>query len=106
MKGTPFKLKQKLKPAAAKRKAEADLAMAKTPYRRAAKADSQMKHRNSPVNKNKIDKRKVRKAIVQTIDGSNVNPRTGKLNQVIVTKVAPKKKKAQGKTLNQVINQK
>ena len=44
--------------------------------------------------KNKIDKRKVRKAIVQTIDGSNVNPSTGRLNQVIVTKVAPKKKKA------------
>jgi hypothetical protein len=53
MKGTPFKLKQKLKPAAAKRKAEADLAMAKTPYRRAAKADSQKKHRDSPINKNK-----------------------------------------------------
>ena len=53
MKGTPFKLKQKLSPAAAKRKAARDLAMAKTPYRRAAKADSQMKHRNSPVNKNK-----------------------------------------------------
>ena len=53
MKGTPFKLKQKLKPAAAKRKAEADLAMAKTPYRKAAKADSQMKHRNSPINKGK-----------------------------------------------------
>jgi len=53
MKGTPFKLKQKLSPAAAKRKAVRDLAMAKTPYRRAAKADSQMKHRDSPVNKNK-----------------------------------------------------
>ena len=53
MKGTPFKLKQKLSPAAAKRKAARDLAMAKTPYRRAAKADSQMQHRNSPVNKNK-----------------------------------------------------
>jgi len=53
MKGTPFKLKQKLSPEAAKAKAARDLAMAKTPYRRAAKADSQMKHRNSPVNKNK-----------------------------------------------------
>ena len=48
MKGTPFKLKQKLKPAAAKRKAEADLAMAKTPDRRAKKADSQKRHRNNP----------------------------------------------------------
>jgi hypothetical protein len=48
MKGTPFKLKQKLKPAAAKRKAEADLAMAKTPDRRAKKADSQKQHRNNP----------------------------------------------------------
>jgi len=27
--------------------------MAKTPYRRAAKADAQKKHRDSPVNKNK-----------------------------------------------------
>ena len=48
MKGTPFKLKQKLSPSAAKKKAARDLAMAKTPYRRAAKADSQMKHRNNP----------------------------------------------------------
>ena len=53
MKGTPFKLKQKLSPLAAKNKADRDLAMAKTPYRRAAKADSQKKHSDSPVNKNK-----------------------------------------------------
>ena len=53
MKGTPFKLKQKLSPSAAKKKADRDLAMAKTPYRKAAKADSQMKHRNSPINKGK-----------------------------------------------------
>jgi hypothetical protein len=53
MKGTPFKLKQKLSPSAAKKKAGRDLAMAKTPYRKAAKADSQMKHRNSPINKGK-----------------------------------------------------
>jgi len=52
MKGTPFKLKQKLSKEAALKKAASDLAMAKTPYRRAAKADSQMKHRNSPANKN------------------------------------------------------
>jgi len=53
MKGTPFKLKQKLSPLAAKDKAARDLAMAKTPYRRAAKNDSQKRHRDSPVNKNK-----------------------------------------------------
>ena len=53
MKGTPFKLKQKLSPLAAKDKAARDLAAAKTPYRKAAKADSQKKHRDSPVNKNK-----------------------------------------------------
>ena len=52
MKGTPFRLKQKLSPSAAKKKAARDLAMAKTPYRRAAKADSQKQHRNSPANKN------------------------------------------------------
>jgi len=53
MKGTPFKLKQKLSKEAALKKATRDLAAAKTPYRRAAKADSQKKHRDSPVNKNK-----------------------------------------------------
>ena len=53
MKGTPFKLKQQLSKAAALKKAARDLAMAKTPYRRAAKADSQKKHRDSPINKNK-----------------------------------------------------
>ena len=51
-KGTPLKLKQKLSKEAALKKAARDLAMAKTPYRKAAKADSQMKHRNSPANKN------------------------------------------------------
>ena len=53
MKGTPFKLKQKLSKEAALKKAASDLAMAKTPYRRAAKADAQKRHRDSPVNKNK-----------------------------------------------------
>jgi len=52
MKGTPFKLKQKLSKEAALKKAARDLAAAKTPYRRAAKADSQKQHRNSPANKN------------------------------------------------------
>ena len=41
MKGTPFKLKQKLSPSAAKRKAARDLAMAKTPARRLKKAQNQ-----------------------------------------------------------------
>jgi len=41
MKGTPFRLKQKLSPEAAKRKAARDLAMAKTPARRAKKAQNQ-----------------------------------------------------------------
>ena len=41
MKGTPFKLKQKLSPSAAKRKAERDLAKAKTPVRRFKKAQNQ-----------------------------------------------------------------
>jgi hypothetical protein len=53
MKGTPFKLKQKLSPSAAKKKADRDLIAAKTPYRRAAKADSQKKHRDSPISKDK-----------------------------------------------------
>jgi hypothetical protein len=50
---TPFKLKQQLSKEAALKKAVRDLAMAKTPYRRAAKADSQKKHRDSLINKNK-----------------------------------------------------
>ena len=41
MKGTPFKLKQKLSPQAAKDKAARDLAMAKTPARRLKKAQNQ-----------------------------------------------------------------
>ena len=54
MKGSPLQTrKQKLSPKASAAKAARDLAMAKTPYRRAAKADSQMKHRNSPISKDK-----------------------------------------------------
>ena len=34
MKGTPFKLKQKLSPSAAKKKAERDLAYANGPYKK------------------------------------------------------------------------
>ena len=41
MKGTPFKLKQKLSPEAAKKKAARDLAMAKTPARKLKKAQNQ-----------------------------------------------------------------
>ena len=54
MKGSPLQVrKQKLSPKASAAKAARDLAAAKTPYRRAAKADAQKKHRASPVNKNK-----------------------------------------------------
>jgi len=48
MKGTPFKLKQKLSKEAALKKASSDLAMAKTPARMAKKADSQKRHRADP----------------------------------------------------------
>ena len=41
MKRTPFKLKQKLSPSAAKKKAARDLAYAKSPARRAKKAENQ-----------------------------------------------------------------
>ena len=41
MKGTPFKLKQKLSKEAALKKAARDLAMAKTPARKAKKAQNQ-----------------------------------------------------------------
>ena len=49
MKGSPFKLKQKLSPKASAAKAARDLAMAKTPYRKAAKAANQKRKRNSPI---------------------------------------------------------
>ncbi len=44
MKGTPFKLKQKLKPAAAKRKAEADQKAAMTEWGKKKKRDAQKKN--------------------------------------------------------------
>ena len=47
MKGTPFKLKQKLSPSAAKKKAARDLAFAKSPARRAKKAENQRKRRSA-----------------------------------------------------------
>ena len=44
MKGTPFKLKQKLSPSAAKKKAARDLAYANGPYKK-KRAENQMKRR-------------------------------------------------------------
>ena len=52
MKGSPLQVrKQKLSPSAAKKKAARDLAFAKTPARRAKKADSQKRHRADPSKK-------------------------------------------------------
>ena len=52
MKGSPLQVrKQKLSPSAAKKKAARDLAFAKTPARRAKKADSQKRLRASPSKK-------------------------------------------------------
>ena len=45
MKSSPIKLKQKLSPYAAKKKAARDLAAANSPYRKELRADSQMKRR-------------------------------------------------------------
>lgn len=53
MKSSPIRLKQKLSTEAAKKKAARDLKAAKSPYRRAAKADSQKKHRENPGMKGK-----------------------------------------------------
>ena len=54
MKGSPLRTcKQKLSPKASAAKATRDLAAANTPARKAKRADSQMKHRNSPINKSK-----------------------------------------------------
>ena len=46
MKGTPFKLKQKLSPIAAKAKAERDLAYANGPYKK-KRAENQRKRRSA-----------------------------------------------------------
>ena len=54
MKPSPLK-KQNLSPAAAKAKAERDLRYAKTPARRAKKADSQAKRRNAKKNGRNVD---------------------------------------------------
>lgn len=54
MKGSPLK-KQKLSPEAAKRKAERDLRYAKSPARRAKKADSQAKRRAAKKNGRNIE---------------------------------------------------
>jgi hypothetical protein len=45
MKSSPFKVKQKLSPSAAKKKAARDLAFAKSPARKAKKAENQRKRR-------------------------------------------------------------
>lgn len=54
MKPSPLK-KQNLSPAAAKAKAERDLRYAKTPARRAKKADSQAKRRNAKKKGRNVD---------------------------------------------------
>ena len=54
MKPSPLK-KQKLSPEAAKRKAERDLRYAKSPARRAKKADSQAKRRTAKKNGRNIE---------------------------------------------------
>jgi len=48
MNSSPIKLKQKLSPKASAAKATRDLIAAKSPYRKAAKADAQKKHRANP----------------------------------------------------------
>ena len=54
MKGSPLQVrKQKLSPKASAAKAARDLTAANTSKRAAFRADSQKKHRASPVNKNK-----------------------------------------------------
>ena len=53
MKSSPFKVKQKLSPSAAKKKAARDLAFAKSPARKAKKAENQRKHRANPGMKGK-----------------------------------------------------
>ena len=53
MKSSPFKVKQKLSPSAAKKKAARDLEYAKSPARKAKKAENQRKHRANPGMKGK-----------------------------------------------------
>ena len=53
MKGTPFKLKQKLSPKASAAKKKRELAAANTRDREIKRADSQKKHRDNPSMKGK-----------------------------------------------------
>jgi hypothetical protein len=71
MKGTPFKLKQKLSPSAAKRKAEADLAMAKTPARKRKKAQNQREDRRDGTVGDGLDRHHTKSGVTKRISIKN-----------------------------------
>ena len=71
MKGTSFKLKQKLSPSAAKRKAEADLAMAKTPARKRKKAQNQREDRRDGTVGDGLDRHHTKSGVTKRISIKN-----------------------------------
>jgi len=71
MKGTPFKLKQKLSPSAAKKKAARDLAMAKTPVRKRKKAENQREDRKHGTVGDGLDRHHTKSGAVRRVSVKN-----------------------------------
>tara|TARA_R110002012_G_scaffold230887_1_gene403598 strand:- start:26 stop:277 length:252 start_codon:yes stop_codon:yes gene_type:complete len=71
MKGTPFKLKQKLSPSAAKKKAARDLAMAKTPARKRKKAQNQREDRKYGTVGDGLDRHHTKSGAVKRVSVKN-----------------------------------
>ena len=71
MKSSPIKLKQKLSPLAAKRKAARDLAFAKSPARRRKKAQNQMLDRRDGTIGDGLDRHHTKSGAVKRVSIKN-----------------------------------
>ena len=71
MKSSPIRLKQKLSPSAAKKKAERDLAYAKSPARRRKKAQQQMLDRRDGTVGDGMDRHHTKSGLVKRVSIKN-----------------------------------
>ena len=71
MKSSPIKLKQKLSPSAAKKKAERDLAYAKSPARKRKKAQNQMLDRRDGTVGDGLDRHHTKSGAVKRVSIKN-----------------------------------
>jgi len=71
MKSSPIKLKQKLSPSAAKKKAARDLAYAKSPARRRKKAQNQMLDRRDGTVGDGLDRHHTKSGAVKKVSVKN-----------------------------------